>query len=163
MYGFSFTCHISHNNFIPLVSISCQINWACNFIVGLVFPYLQENLGAYSFVPFAVVLFITILFAIFVLPETKNTSPEELRDEIIRSLSTMLALSDDGTNADHSSSVGNPIDVEWRRAMDDLRRQEELMMQQGTYNYGFEHINPVSGVASESDWKARVAGEPGRT
>ena len=46
----------------------------------------------------------------------------------------MLALSGDSTNADHSSSGGNPIDVEWRRAMDDLRQQEEDEMMRGTYS-----------------------------
>lgn len=73
----------------------------------------------------------------------------------------MLALSDDDTNADHSSSVGNPIDVEWRRAMDDLRRQEEEDMKRGTYNYGFMPIeqNRLANE-SETDWRARVAGAP---
>jgi len=142
------------------MSVSCQLNWACNFIVGLVFPYLQEHLGAYSFVPFATVLLMTIIFVIVWLPETKGTTPEELRDEIVRSLSTMLAMSDDSTNANHSSSVGNPIDVEWRRAMDDLRKQEEEDMKRGTFNYGFQHISPTN-QAAESDWKTRVAGKPG--
>ena len=102
--------------FLTAVSISCQVNWVCNFIVGLIFPYLQEYLGAFSFVPFAIVLLMTIIFVLLFLPETKGTTPEELRDEIVRSLSTMLALSDDSTNAEGSSSAGNPIDVEWRRA-----------------------------------------------
>lgn len=116
------------------VSVSCQVNWACNFIVGLVFPYLQESLGAFSFVPFAVVLLMTIIFVVIFLPETKGTTPEELRDEIVRSLSVFLAMSNDTANDGHSSSAGNPIDVEWRRAMDDLRRQEELDMLRGTYS-----------------------------
>ncbi len=168
------------------MSVSCQLNWACNFIVGIVFPYLQEYLGAFSFVPFAVVLLMTLIFAVFVLPETKGTTPEELRDEIVRSLSMMLVLSNDSTA---TSSVGNPIDVEWRRAMSDLRRQEEDDMRRGTYSesgttaslrqhyfcplslvpyrsiflllidYGFQPIeqNPV---VTESDWRARVAGVP---
>ena len=81
------------------------------------------------------VLLMTIIFVILFLPETKGTTPEELRDDIVRSLSTMLALSDDSTNADHySSSAGNPIDVEWRQAMDDLRRQEEEDMKRGRYS-----------------------------
>lgn len=120
---------------ISIVSISCQVNWACNFIVGLIFPYLQEYLGAFSFVPFIMVLLMTIIFVILFLPETKGTTPEELRDDIVRSLSTMLVLSSDSTNADHySSSAGNPIDVEWRQAMDDLRRQEEEDMKRGRYS-----------------------------
>ena len=76
-----------------------------------------------------------MIFVIVWLPETKGTTPEELRDDIVRSLSTMLALSTDSTNdADHSSSGGNPIDVEWRRAMDDLREQEEEDMKRGTFS-----------------------------
>ena len=121
------------------VSVSCQLNWACNFIVGLVFPYLQESLGAFSFVPFAVVLLMTIIFVVIFLPETKGTTPEDLRDEIVRSLSVLLALSNDTSNGDYSSSAGNPIDVEWRRAMDDLRRQEELDMLRGTYSESTIH------------------------
>lgn len=113
------------------MSVSCQLNWACNFIVGILFPYLQEYLGAFSFVPFAIVLLATFIFAVTVLPETKGTTPEELRDEIVRSLSTMLVLSNDDTV---TSSVGNPIDVEWRRAMSDLRRLEEEDMKRGTYS-----------------------------
>ena len=73
----------------------------------------------------------TFIFACMVLPETKGTTPEELRDEIVRSLSTMLVLSNDDTNA---SSVGNPIDMEWRRAMSDLRKLEEEDMKRGTYS-----------------------------
>ena len=68
------------------------------------------------------------------LPETKGKQPEELRDDIVRSLSTMLALSDDSLTEGPSSSVGNPIDVEWRRAMDDLKRQEEEDMMRGTFS-----------------------------
>ena len=38
------------------MSVSCQVNWICNFIISLVFPYLQETLGAYSFIPFELFL-----------------------------------------------------------------------------------------------------------
>ena len=75
----------------------------------------------------------------------------------------MLSINDDSTTADYSSgSVGNPIDVEWRRAMDDLRRQEEIAMQRGTYNYGFTEIDPrqvQNTVANPFDWKSQLAGE----
>ena len=63
----------------------------------------------------------------------KGTTPEELRLDIVRSLSSMFALSDDSTNCDYASMVGN-IDLEWRRAMDDLRRQEAEAMIKGTYS-----------------------------
>lgn len=141
------------------MSVSSQLNWACNFIVGLVFPYLQDYLGAFSFVPFSLVLLMTIIFVILWLPETKGTTPAELRADIVQSISTMLAVSDDSTAENHSSSVGNPIDIEWRRAMDDLREQEEEDMKRGTYNYGFQPIEQ-SRVAAENDWRTLVGGEP---
>mmetsp|Transcript_28179 Transcript_28179/g.57479 ORF Transcript_28179/g.57479 Transcript_28179/m.57479 type:complete len:105 (+) Transcript_28179:418-732(+) len=101
----------------------------------------------------------TIIFVIIWLPETKGTTPEELRENIVRSLSTMLQLSDDSTNdADTSSSVGNPIDVEWRRAMDSLRRQEEEDMKRGLFNFGFQPIEQDGLSASESDWRSRITG-----
>ena len=62
-----------------------------------------------------------------------GTTQEELRVDIVRSLSSMFALSDDSTNDGYGSSIGN-IDIEWRRAMDDLRRQEYEAMMRGTYS-----------------------------
>lgn len=142
------------------MSASCQLNWACNFIVGLVFPYLQSSLGAFSFVPFALVLLFTIIFVIIWMPETKGHTPEELQDDIIRSLSHLMLLSDDGSN-EHSSSVGNPIDIEWRRAMDDLKQQEEEDMKRGTYNYGFQPITTNLMDAPQSDWQTTITGVAG--
>lgn len=143
---------------VTAMSVSCQVNWICNFIISLAFPYLQESLGAYSFIPFAIILLMTIIFVVIFLPETKTT-PEELRNEIVRSISMMLALSNDTANEYYSSSAGNPIDVEWRRAMDDLKRQEEFDMMRGTYNYGFQPIsqNRLAGE-SVSDWKTKISG-----
>ena len=128
--------------------------------MGLIFPYLQSSLGAFSFVPFAVVLLFTIIFVIVWLPETKGVNPEELRDDIVRSISHLL-LCDDESNENHSSSVGNPIDIEWRRAMDDLKQQEEEDMKRGTYNYGFQPITTNIMDAPESDWQSTITGGAG--
>ena len=143
------------------MSASCQLNWGCNFIVGLMFPFLQSSLGAFSFVPFAVVLLLTMVFVIVWLPETKGTTPEELRHDIVRSLSHLMLFSDDGSNQEHSSSVGNPIDIEWRRAMDDLKHQEEEDMKRGTFNYGFQPITNETIDAPVADWQTRITGGAG--
>ena len=60
------------------MSISSQVNWGCNFIVGLAFPYMNKYLGPYSFGPFAVVLLFCFFYTLFVLPETQGTTPEQL-------------------------------------------------------------------------------------
>ena len=66
------------------MSASLQINWFCNFIVGLLFPYMNEYLQEYSFVPFAVVLFLAFMFTLIWLPETQGTTPEELQAQLIK-------------------------------------------------------------------------------
>jgi SP family facilitated glucose transporter-like MFS transporter 3 len=63
-------------------SISMSANWFSNFCVGILFPYMDRSLGAYSFVPFAIVLFGTVLYSLFVLPETRGKTLQEVRQEL---------------------------------------------------------------------------------
>jgi len=66
------------------MSASSQLNWVCNFIVGLVFPTLNDALGPYTFGVFAVVLLFAFLFTLIWLPETRGTTPEELEAELVQ-------------------------------------------------------------------------------
>lgn len=108
------------------MSTCSQVNWACNFIVGLCFPYLNEYLGPYSFVPFAIVLAGTFVFAWFVLPETQGTTPEQLATEMVKSLSQSVMY-------EANTEQAGAIDMEWRKAMEQLMQEEENEMQQGTF------------------------------
>jgi SP family facilitated glucose transporter-like MFS transporter 3 len=112
------------------MSACCQLNWACNFIVGLVFPYMNKYLGPYSFVPFAVVLLGTFIFALIWLPETQGTTPAELQAELAIKNSTSVVYHNINIEGAHN----NPIDVEWRKAMEQLRCDEEKAMKSGTYS-----------------------------
>mmetsp|Transcript_30097 Transcript_30097/g.82674 ORF Transcript_30097/g.82674 Transcript_30097/m.82674 type:complete len:664 (+) Transcript_30097:196-2187(+) len=115
------------------MSVSSQLNWACNFVVGLVFPYMNQYLGPYSFGPFAVVLLGVLMFSLTILPETQGSTPEELAQQMSRSLSQNVVYT---SNADAS----NQIDQEWRKAMEQLQQEEEKERQAGTYDYGFQPI-----------------------
>jgi SP family facilitated glucose transporter-like MFS transporter 3 len=106
------------------MGISSQVNWACNFIVGLIFPTMNEKLGAYSFAPFAVVLLLTFVFAATILPETQGSSPEELAAEMTRVLSQSVVYE---PNADSAAQ----IDLEWLKAMEQLQQEEEAERQAG--------------------------------
>ena len=55
-------------------SFSIFCNWITQLVVALLFPQMQQTMGNYSFIPFAVILFLLwyILFMYF--PETKNQS-----------------------------------------------------------------------------------------
>lgn len=115
------------------VSTSSQVNWACNFIIGFIFPYMTKYLGPYSFGPFAVVLLATFVFAATILPETQGTTPEQLAAEMTRTLSQEIVYQP-------NVEAANQIDLEWRKAMEQLQQEEEMERQQGTYDYGFKPI-----------------------
>ena len=115
------------------MSASCQVNWICNFFVGLLFPYMAEYLGPYSFVPFASVLLFAFIFTLIWLPETQGTTPEELQAQLIQKNSSTVYRNMsfvDTTNVESAASLG----TEWRRAMDQVRRDEIEAMDQGTYS-----------------------------
>jgi hypothetical protein len=116
------------------MSLASQLNWACNFIVGFAFPYMNEYLGPYSFAPFACVLLATFIFAATKLPETQGKTPEQLVAQLTRTLSETVEYK---PNEDAASQ----IDLEWRKAMEQLQLEEDMDRQRGTYDYGFTHID----------------------
>uniref|UniRef100_A0A4W4G0J3 Solute carrier family 2, facilitated glucose transporter member 5 n=1 Tax=Electrophorus electricus TaxID=8005 RepID=A0A4W4G0J3_ELEEL len=54
--------------------VAGSVHWLCNFTVGLVFPFLEKGLGAYSFIIFAFICLVTLIYIWVVIPETKNTT-----------------------------------------------------------------------------------------
>uniref|UniRef100_A0A667XIG5 Solute carrier family 2, facilitated glucose transporter member 5 n=1 Tax=Myripristis murdjan TaxID=586833 RepID=A0A667XIG5_9TELE len=52
--------------------------WLCNFIMGLVFPFMQEALDTYTFLVFVVVCATVSVYLFIVLPETKNRTFMEI-------------------------------------------------------------------------------------
>lgn len=115
-------------------SVASQVNWVCNFIVGLVFPYMNKYLGPYSFAPFACVLLGCFVFTATVLPETQGKTPEELSAEMTRALSQTVVYQPNTESA-------TQIDLEWQKAMEQLQEEEDRERQQGTYDYGFRPID----------------------
>ncbi|XP_043851010.1 solute carrier family 2, facilitated glucose transporter member 7 isoform X1 [Dromiciops gliroides] len=54
------------------------VHWLTNFIIGLVFPFIQEGIGAYSFIIFAVICLLTAIYVYVVIPETKGQTFVEI-------------------------------------------------------------------------------------
>uniref|UniRef100_A0A2K5KRX9 Solute carrier family 2, facilitated glucose transporter member 5 n=1 Tax=Cercocebus atys TaxID=9531 RepID=A0A2K5KRX9_CERAT len=48
-----------------------SVHWLSNFAVGLIFPFIQEGLGPYSFIVFAVICLLTTVYIFLIVPETK--------------------------------------------------------------------------------------------
>ena len=61
------------------MSLSCILNWFCNFLVGLLFPFMKLYLGTWSFMPFGAVLIATLSFTWLYLPETYGRSVDEIQ------------------------------------------------------------------------------------
>jgi len=59
-------------------SFGTGLNWTCNFIVALVFPFMQKLMGPFVFVFFLVICIIGTLFTWKYVPETKKKSFEEI-------------------------------------------------------------------------------------
>ncbi|MCJ8739576.1 hypothetical protein PDJAM_G00048770 [Pangasius djambal] len=54
------------------------VNWLANFIVGLIFPFIQESLQNFAFLVFVFVCVLAAIYIIVVLPETKNKTFVEI-------------------------------------------------------------------------------------
>ncbi|XP_013412015.1 solute carrier family 2, facilitated glucose transporter member 1 [Lingula anatina] len=61
-----------------VIGLAQFVNWTCNFILALTFPFLQEGLQEYTFLLFLVIIVACIVFLAFFLPETKNKTFEEI-------------------------------------------------------------------------------------
>ena len=119
------------------MSASCQLNWLCNFFVGLIFPYMNKYLGPYSFGPFAFVLFLGFTYSAIWLPETQGTTPEELQAALVKKNSTTvyhnMSIVDDvagGPSKDEAMALGD----QWRLAMDQVRAEELEAMKDGSFS-----------------------------
>ncbi|KUF86355.1 Solute carrier family 2 [Phytophthora nicotianae] len=62
-------------------SLCIGINWLCNLIVGVSYPYVSDALDDYAYVPFVVLLAIFYLLALKLVPETSGKSAEEIQAE----------------------------------------------------------------------------------
>nr|CAB3266210.1 solute carrier family 2, facilitated glucose transporter member 5-like [Phallusia mammillata] len=59
-------------------AIGCGVNWTSNFILALVFPFMQKAMGSYVFVFFLVICVIATAYVMIVLPETKNETFQDI-------------------------------------------------------------------------------------
>ncbi|KAE8988541.1 hypothetical protein PR002_g21733 [Phytophthora rubi] len=61
------------------VSMCIFINWVCNLLIGVFFPYISDALDAYKFAPFMVTTAAFFLFTLFWIPETAGKTTEEIQ------------------------------------------------------------------------------------
>ncbi|KAG6817649.1 hypothetical protein H0H87_005406 [Tephrocybe sp. NHM501043] len=86
------------------LSIAASSNWMNNFIVGQVTPTMMDHLGFGTFVFFGAFSLLGGLFVMFLVPETKGLTLEEM-DEVFGS-STGLAAADQRRQEDIYRRLG---------------------------------------------------------
>lgn len=60
-------------------AICLLVNWTCNLVVGISYPYIADALDDYGFVPFVVLLAVFFVFVYRCLPETYGKTIEEIQ------------------------------------------------------------------------------------
>ncbi|KAJ4299233.1 hypothetical protein N0V90_004477 [Kalmusia sp. IMI 367209] len=63
------------------VALCVAVNWLCNFIIGVATPPMLANIGYKTYVFFAVCCLMSGFWAVFLLPETKGKTLEQI-DEL---------------------------------------------------------------------------------
>ncbi|XP_069774246.1 solute carrier family 2, facilitated glucose transporter member 3-like isoform X1 [Narcine bancroftii] len=62
----------------PAVAVAGCANWSSNFLVGMVFPFMEHACGPYVFLIFLAALLIFLIFTYFRMPETKGRTFDEI-------------------------------------------------------------------------------------
>lgn len=60
------------------MSLGSVSSWVCNFIVGMLFPTLQDIWGSLVFIPFSLVCLLLFILTKRYLPETKGRDPSQV-------------------------------------------------------------------------------------
>jgi len=123
-----------HPKYVTLsMSVCSQLNWVCNFVVGFVFPAMNERLGYLSFAPFGVVLVMTFAYSWLYLPETSSVDPLLATGELEKRRASIDPEFFDGITEELKGSFDNKRAArEWSQAtMLIQKEEEELRMQEG--------------------------------
>ena len=64
--------------------VAGTVHWLSNFTVGLVFPFIQVGLGAYSFIIFALICLFTTIYVFLIIPETKSKTFIEINQIFVK-------------------------------------------------------------------------------
>ena len=89
--------------------------------MGLLFPYMNELLGPYSFGPFAVVLLLVFIYAWVWLPETAGTTPAELQAELVKK---NAGITYHNMDIEGMAAAVPPTQDEWAEALAALESEE---------------------------------------
>ncbi|XP_013865643.1 solute carrier family 2 member 15b [Austrofundulus limnaeus] len=56
----------------PAYTVAGCLNWLSNFTIGFIFPFMEEATGPYCYLIFCAICWGVAVYAVFIIPETKN-------------------------------------------------------------------------------------------
>ncbi|XP_072442248.1 solute carrier family 2, facilitated glucose transporter member 5 [Chiloscyllium punctatum] len=92
--------------------VAGSVHWLSNFIVGLIFPFLEKGLGEYSFIIFGGICLATFAYIFIIIPETKSKTFLEISQMFAKRNKVEIKLESEHlelhkTNTDEHKEVKN--------------------------------------------------------
>ncbi|CAL1606036.1 unnamed protein product [Knipowitschia caucasica] len=87
--------------------VAGSVHWLSNFTVGLVFPFLERGLGAFSFIIFSCICLVTLVYIWVVVPETKNQTFLEISQVFAKRNKVQIKLGDSDLPLTKVGDVGS--------------------------------------------------------
>ncbi|SPP75242.1 blast:Solute carrier family 2%2C facilitated glucose transporter member 7 [Drosophila guanche] len=72
------------------MALGSLTNWSSNFLLGMVFPLLQEAIGPFSFIPCSLICVYGFLLTFRYLPETRNRDPKDVAPLLEKGLKSKI-------------------------------------------------------------------------
>lgn len=95
--------------------VAGSVHWLSNFTVGLVFPFMADGLGSFSFLIFACICLATLIYIWIIVPETKNQTFLEISQVFAKRNGVEIKLADaDGELPLTKPKGGDPVSKEER-------------------------------------------------
>jgi SP family arabinose:H+ symporter-like MFS transporter len=63
-------------------SLGASTHWLCNAVIAGTFPLIATRSHAYPFVIFAVIMIVQFFVVLFMYPETRQVSLEQLQEQL---------------------------------------------------------------------------------
>ncbi|XP_027026553.1 solute carrier family 2, facilitated glucose transporter member 5 [Tachysurus fulvidraco] len=91
--------------------VAGSVHWLSNFTIGLVFPFLEKNLGAFSFIVFAGICLATLIYIWVVIPETKGATFLEISKLFAKKNKVEILVEDEDCQVQEAGVTDHEKDI----------------------------------------------------
>lgn len=91
--------------------VAGSVHWLSNFTIGLVFPFLERSLGAFSFIVFACICLVTLIYILVVIPETKGATFLEISKLFAKKNKVEIVVEDEDRRMQTAGEKDSETDI----------------------------------------------------